>query len=136
MPFVVDASVTLAWHFDDESSEYADRIFARLREDEAVVPSSWPLEVANALLVGERRGRISVAGVEAALRQTLELTVSCRDLSPDAAFGPILDVARLQRLTIYDAIYLHLAMHEGLPLATLDEDLKGAAQRVGVNVID
>jgi predicted nucleic acid-binding protein len=136
MPFVVDASVALAWHFDDESSQYADRVFTRLRKDEAIVPSTWPLELANALLFGERRGRISISGVEAALRQTLELTVSYRDVPPNAAFGPVLDLARLQRLTVYDAIYLHLAIHEGIPLATLDDDLIAAARRVGIDLID
>jgi predicted nucleic acid-binding protein len=136
MPFVVDASVALAWHFDDESSEYADRVFAKLRDDEAVVPSTWPLELANALLVGERRGRISIAGVEAAVRQTLELAVSYTDVRPDEALGPILDLARLQKLTVYDAVFLDLALRESLPIATLDEDLIAAAHRVGVELID
>jgi hypothetical protein len=41
MPFVVDASVTLGWCFEDEVSEYAERVFEQLNEDNrGLVPSS------------------------------------------------------------------------------------------------
>jgi predicted nucleic acid-binding protein len=132
MSFVVDASIALAWHFEDEVSEYADRILDRLREDRAAAPSIWPLEVANALLVAERRGRLSPARVARAVELLLELPVSIHDTAADPALGPVLDLARTHGLSAYDAAYLELAMREGLPLATQDEALRAAAQRAGV----
>jgi predicted nucleic acid-binding protein len=137
MPFVVDASVVLGWYFEDEVSEYADRVFEQLTEDSrALVPSIWPLEVANGLLVAERRGRLSSAKVARTAELTSQLPVSIHDVGPELAFGPVLDLARAHRMTAYDAAYLELAMREGLPLATQDEALRAAAQRVGVPLLD
>jgi len=136
MPFIIDASVALAWHFEDESSEYADRVLERLREDRVAVPSIWPLEVANALLIAERRGRLSPAKVAQAIEVTLEVPIYIHEVPAEMAFGPVLDLARAQGLSAYDAAYLELAMREGLPLATQDEALRAAAQRVGVPLVD
>jgi len=137
MSFVVDASVTLGWCFEDEVSEYAERVFERLNEDNrGLVPSIWPLEVASGLLVAERRGRITSAKVARTAELTSQLPVSIRDVGPELAFGPVLDLARGQKLSAYDAAYLELAMREGLPLATQNEALRAAAQRVGVPLVD
>jgi hypothetical protein len=46
--FVIDASVALAWCFDDEASRAADAVLERLENEAAVAPAHWPLEVANA----------------------------------------------------------------------------------------
>jgi predicted nucleic acid-binding protein len=55
---VVDASVALAWCFPDEASEYADRVLVALKGQTLVVLAVWGLEIANALLTGERRKRL------------------------------------------------------------------------------
>jgi predicted nucleic acid-binding protein len=136
MSFVIDASVTLAWLFEDEVSEYADRVVARLRSDSAITPTLWTLEVANGLFGAEQRRRLSVQKIVGAVQLCLQLPVSVIDTPPERALGSVLDLARSQKLTVYDAAYLDLAMREGLPLATLDEDLKAAARRVGVTSMD
>jgi predicted nucleic acid-binding protein len=136
MSFVVDASVVLAWLFEDEVSEYADRIVAKLKTDGAITPGLWSLEVANGLFGSEQRGRLTAEKVVRAVELSLQLPVSVIHVEPERALGPILDLARLQKLTAYGAAYLHLAMREGLHLATLDTDLKAAAQRVGVTIVD
>jgi predicted nucleic acid-binding protein len=48
------------------------------------------------------------------------------------ARGETLHLARLHNLSLYDAAYLELAVRRGLPLATLDDKLKGTAAAVGV----
>lgn len=136
MPFVLDASLALAWHFEDEASEYADRVLDRLGEDPAVVPSLWALEIANALVVAERRGRLSPADVARAAELFLEMPISIHEVAPQSALGPVLGLARTHGMTVYDAAYLELAMREGLPLATEDETLRAAAKRVGVALVD
>ena len=52
---VLDASVALAWCFPDEQSPYADQVLQALEGRSVLVPAIWPLEIANGLLVGERR---------------------------------------------------------------------------------
>ena len=74
--FVLDCSVTMAWVFDDEDDAYAASVRDRLDADVALVPSIWPLEVGNALVVAERRKRVSRAE---ALR-FLEILASCRSM--------------------------------------------------------
>jgi predicted nucleic acid-binding protein len=136
MPFVVDASLALAWHFEDEGSEYADRVLERLREERAVVPSIWPLEVANGLVVAERRRRLSPARVTRAVELFHELPIFVYEVGAQLALGSVLDLARAHGLSAYDAAYLELAMREGLPLATQDAYLREAADRAGVPLVE
>ena len=136
MAFVLDASVPLSWSFRDEQSAYAHRVLRRLEDDQALVPAVWVLEVANGLLVAERRGRFTVADVAQACQDLAELPIESSDLAHDQALGPVLDLARAQGLSAYDAAYLELAMREGLPLATQDAALQAAAQRVGVPLVE
>jgi len=133
---VLDASVAAAWCFADESTAYAEGVLDLLASGaEAVTASIWPFEVANALLMGERRKRISVAQVTTVLQRISVLPISIDPIRPDTAFGQILSVARQEQLTEYDAAYLELALREGLPLATLDNGLRRAARNVGISLV-
>jgi Predicted nucleic acid-binding protein, contains PIN domain len=133
--FVVDASVTLAWCFEEERSEYAKSVLHLLGRDAcAYAPSIWPLEVANALLVGERRKRISPAGSNWFIQELLAFRIQVEALSvPDMT--AIVVFARAYSLSVYDASYLNLAYRRTIPLATLDSNLKRAARDAGVEVL-
>lgn len=125
MPFVLDASVALAWAFDDEEHPLAASALARIRTDEARVPSLWWFEVRNALLVNKRRARLTESDTAAFLGALSRFPVVI-DRMPDES--QLLALARRHRLTVYDAAYLELAQREGLALATLDGDLSRAAR--------
>jgi len=56
-----DNSVVMTWCFKDETSQYADAILDSLEIVTGFVPSIWPLEVGNVLLVAERNKRLSEA---------------------------------------------------------------------------
>ena len=58
---VIDCSVTMAWYFKDEATPYTNAVRAALATERAAVPALWPLEVANVLLMGERRKRSTQA---------------------------------------------------------------------------
>jgi len=134
--FVLDASVTLAWCFADESTTLTEAILDLLSNGaEAITPPMWPFEVANALLVGERRKRVSVAQVTSVLQRIVTLPISVDPVRVDHAFGQVLSVARQEQLTEYDAAYLELALRESLPLATLDDRLCRAAKNAGVALV-
>ena len=126
---VVDASVVVAWLFDDEDEPRADRVLERLEEDRALVPQIWHLETRNSLLTAERRGRLSSGEVKERLDALKGLPIGT-DEEPDlqSAF----DLARAHGLSFYDALYLELAKREGAELATLDGALGRAAAAEGV----
>ena len=50
MAIVIDASMTMAWCFEDEASSAADAVLDRVGTEGATVPSLWQLEVANVLV--------------------------------------------------------------------------------------
>lgn len=132
---VLDASVALSWCFKNEATAAADRILERLGDETASVPAIWHLEIANGLALSERRRRITPARSAEfiALLETLEIIVD--EETPSRALGRVLDLAREERLTAYDAAYLELAMRLGIRLASKDGDLCDAAERLGVNVL-
>ena len=131
--FVLDASVAVAWCFEDEATKFTESVLDLLSAGaEALVPSIWPVEVANALLIAERRNRIALAQVTAILQKIAGLPIAVMPIDPASAFDHILPVARQQCLSGYDAAYLELALRQGLPLATLDEQLRRAAKTTGV----
>jgi predicted nucleic acid-binding protein len=128
--FVLDCSITMAWCFEDEATPYSESVLEALADGEAVVPPLWSLEVANVLVVGERKKRLlpaqSLRFVELLQSLPIELDADVRPL------GEILGLAREQVLSSYDASYLDLAVRTGLPLASLDGPLLEAADRFGV----
>lgn len=133
--FVVDASVTLAWCFEDESSGEADAVLDRLEREPALAPAHWPLEVANALRTAERRGRIDVTDLPRLQALLAALPVEIAPVELPTAIGGVLEAARLYDLTAYDAAYLHLAAARAVPLATIDDRLRGACARAGVELV-
>jgi predicted nucleic acid-binding protein len=130
---VLDASVAVAWCFADESTTFTEGLLDLLANGgEAVTPAIWPFELANALLAGEKRRRITVAQATSILRRIADLPISVESIRMDHAFQQILPLARQSQLTEYDAAYLELALRLSLPLATLDVQLQRAAKSVGV----
>jgi predicted nucleic acid-binding protein len=130
--FVLDGSVTLAWLFHDEKDPYADAIVARLPHLEMLVPRLWHLEVANVLLVGERRERCTLADTTTWLSFLSGLPVGVDPSTESRAWSDTINLARQHGLSAYDAAYLELSLRAGVPLATLDAKLGTAAQAVGV----
>jgi predicted nucleic acid-binding protein len=132
--FVLVCSMTMAWCFDDEATAYTTSLRDQLTDLRAVVPSLWPLEVANATLVGERRKRLDETRSQRFLTLLNALPIVVDDETAHRAFSEITHLARAHQLSTYDAAYLELAMRLGLPLATLDSKLKSAAKAVGVSL--
>ena len=100
----------------------------------AIVPSIWPVEIANALLVGERRKRIRQPEV----RRFIELLKGLRILEDGQPFADtvsnILPLAREHDLSAYDAAYLDVAVRRRAPLATIDAALEKAGRAAGIKI--
>ena len=134
-PLVLDASVALTWCYPDEHSAFAYKVLDQLEHRQAIVPSLWALEIANALLVGERRHRLTASAVAQFLELLSGLPIDTDAQTARRAFSTTLQLARDHNLSAYDATYLELAMREGLTLATLDTQLKSAARSAGVKLL-
>jgi predicted nucleic acid-binding protein len=130
MPFVADNSVVIAWFSRSQANAYTDRWYARLAKDEAVVPSVWPYEFANALAVLERRNILPAEQTGEILRHAEKLLT--RIDSPPASAAVLLRLAREYRLSAYDAAYLELAQRLSIPLASRDAPLVSAARALGI----
>jgi predicted nucleic acid-binding protein len=130
--FVLDCSMTMAWYLEDEASDRADAVLASLESQEAVVPSHWPLDIANVLAICERRNRISAARVSQILRLLGGLSISVDEQTARNALGDVLSLARSHPLTACDAAYLELALRIGCPLASLDAELNASATGLGI----
>lgn len=130
---VVDVSVAAAWWFVDEATPVTDAILEQVVVGGAVVPALFPAEAANVLVQAERRKRIAPALVDRMLDILAGLPI---EVEPPLRMPQrAVDLARAHRLTVYDALYLEAAIRRGLPLATLDRDLRTAAHAVGVSVL-
>ncbi len=134
--FVVDASVVLTWCFPDENAAMAQHVAGMFKQGgTAVAPSFWPHEVLNALLVGERRKRISKELVRSFLDDLAMLPIALERFPAGVVFDRIHRLSRDHGLTAYDAAYLDLALDSSLPLATLDEDLARASKKARVRLV-
>lgn len=132
MPFVLDASVTASWALWDENHPVAEFARFQLQQETAMVPSLWWFEIRNLLVVNERRGRLTEGDSQRFLRE-LDILGIVQDRAPTEA--EVLRLARVHRLSVYDAAYLELALRENAGLATLDSALVRAARREAVSLI-
>lgn len=130
--FVLDCSIAVSWCFEDEASPATDALLERVRDEGARVPGLWHLELGNVLLQAERRGRIEANNSTVRLELLMTLPILTDEEGTIRALREVLTLARTEQLTIYDAVYLELAMRHGLPLATKDRLLTQAAKRVHV----
>ena len=135
--FVLDASVSLRWFLDHTVPPYANRIKQLLISGSlAVVPALWHLEMANGLVVAQRRGVLSASDVDRSLLDLEQLLAQM--IQSDVALVSIrqsLLTARKFHLSSYDAAYLETAQRDNLPLATLDQPLRAAAKQAGVEIV-
>lgn len=134
--FVVDASVALCWYFEEQRTAYTEAVFDCLaRGDEALVPALWPLEIVNSLIAAVRQKGISAAQFETFLQDLTDLPVAVDTAGLKRVYSSIARLSQRYQLSSYDAAYLDLAVAEDLPLATLDNNLRAAAKRAGVELL-
>lgn len=130
--------MTMSWCFSDETNAYADVVLGSMQDPHqkavALVPSLWSLEVANVLLVAERRQRLTPAQTTRAVTLLQALPITIDSLTAQQAFLTTLALGRNYGISAYDAAYLELAMRSGFPIATADKRLSVVASQSGVEI--
>jgi predicted nucleic acid-binding protein len=133
--YVLDNSFTMTWLFEDERRTDSDQLRKELVSDSAAfVPQLWIIEVANGILVGERRKRIGLASIQPFIEMIESLQINEDNQARSKVFSTTLGLARQHGLTVYDAAYLELALRVGARLASLDNSLRKAAKTTGVEL--
>ena len=131
--FVVDASMAFAWVLPNQASAEAEALLERIETGvEAVVPPLWFLEVANGLLVAQRRKRVTAPERMLALVRLSALSLTVDEDAARNVFGRTSMLAEQFGLSVYDAAYLEVALRRNLPLGTRDHALRSAAERSGI----
>lgn len=132
---VIDCSITMAWLFEDEKTAKTEQVLNDIVDDIiAIVPPIWLLEVTNTLLVGQRRGRLTAAQVNHFWKMLQALSIQLDHYVSYEQTESIHNLAKTYKLSAYDAAYLHVALKNHSPLATLDKKLIAAAQACGAEI--
>ncbi|MGH2396769.1 MAG: type II toxin-antitoxin system VapC family toxin [bacterium] len=136
MEVVLDSSVALAWALPDETSRRADRLLAEASGKSVFwVPALWWYEVANALTMAKRRGRLAEADRARTIGLYGMLPIQADSTLDVNAIWRFHTLAEDYALSAYDAAYLELALRRGLRIVTFDKRLISAARKTGVRVV-
>lgn len=130
--FVLDCSITMAWCFEEERRDFTEAILESLTNTTAIVPTIWPLEVANVLLISKKHKRITEVQSASFIDALSALPIVVDQSTTSRAMHSIFILAGQADLTSYDAAYLELAIREGIPLLTLDKGLIKAAKKLNI----
>jgi predicted nucleic acid-binding protein len=132
--FVLDCSVALSWCFLDEQDPYAIDVLRSMAKKHAIAPAIFPLEVANGLLMGERRKRSTEADTTKWLQSLSLLPIEIDSRHASETFASVMPLARAHGMTSYDASYLELALRRSIPFATMEPKLRACAKVLGVKL--
>jgi predicted nucleic acid-binding protein len=127
--YVLDASVAAKWSLPSVNEPYTEHAAALLNryvqgEVRFVVPDLFWAELANVFWKAARQGRWSRSDAETAIRSANQReipTVSARTLIEDA-----LEIAATFDRSVYDSLYLALAIASRMYFVTADERLANA----------
>jgi|SRR5277367_2761070 predicted nucleic acid-binding protein len=134
--YVFDASVCVAWCFEDETTEWVTNLFLPLSgADRIIVPAHWPVEISNTFLQALRRKRVISSQVERFWDQLARLPFAVESPLSASQAKNVLRVSEKHSLTAYDGAYLDVAMRNRIPLATLDAALANAAKKEQVTLL-
>ena len=134
--FVLDASLAVNWCFEHECNNAAIAILDGFAQgSSALVPSLWLWEINNALLMAQRCGNLNNLKRQQQIAFLRKLPINIDEDAHQQAWGETTNLAVRHDLTVYDAAYLELAVRQGLPLGSLDRNLRKAAKKIGITCL-
>ncbi len=134
--WVVDSSVGFAWVHPHQATPETDSLLERLGAGTAIiVPPLWFTEIANGLLVLQRRKKLTAQERKTALETLFNLRLTVDEEMAKAAFRKTSELAENHGLSVYDATYLEIALRRKTSLASRDRALQQVAKRCGLKVL-
>ena len=100
MTLVLDGPVAIAWCFGDERTPLLDALQLHVEREGGFVPAIWSLEVANALLMGRRRRRLTAVDRDALVDSLRALEVQRDDRTDQHVWSTTTVLAERHGLTI------------------------------------
>lgn len=133
--FVADASVAIGWVHPAQATPHTAAMLDAIEAGATLeVPALWPLEVANALTVLQRRRKLTDGERDVGLGWLRGLPLRIDYEMALLAFSRLSELASAYQLSVYDAAYLELAQRRRLALGCKDGPLRDAARRAGVRL--
>jgi predicted nucleic acid-binding protein len=132
---VLDASLGIDWLFQQAQTSAVPAIDAALRDSAVIVPSHWPLEIANTLVPELRSQRISIFDFHAIIDRLDKLNIQVEQPIELDEIGPTTQFAVQHGLTSYDAAYVQLALQRQATLGTLDRAMRRVAATLSVPLL-
>jgi len=132
---VVDASLFVAWLLNEPRRTPDEAVWDILTSETLLVPSHWPNEIANALRKAVRTKRLSVDEIAPIAERLGTFDIGCAEPTSVEAIANLAKDAVHHGLSAYDMIYVRLAREHRLPLATIDQAMRAAAQRLDIAVL-
>jgi predicted nucleic acid-binding protein len=132
---VVDASLVLAIVLREANVKDAASVYESLQADRLAVPAHWPAEIANALWINRRRGRIPSENLNVILEGLFAFKPIVDHAPALDQIPSLIEFAEMQNLTVYDAIYVELARARNATLGTMDADMRTCARRLNIPLL-
>lgn len=132
---VIDASLMIAWLFDRDLEAMQPRLGAWLAEAPIIVPSHWPIALADALRRGVRDERLTRGDLAMIVERIERLDVRVQPPLATAEIGALAEFAAGCDLTAGEAAYVQLAIEHRAALATFDRALRQAAARLHIALL-
>ena len=129
IPLVIDASVAAKWCLYESGESLISEAFSLLNrygreEARLIVPDFFWVELGNLLWKAVRVKRCSQATAETSMAEMKQRNFPT--VPSELLVGEALGIAMAFDRTVYDSIYVALAIHAGGQLVTADERLANA----------
>lgn len=132
---VLDASLFVAWLLNEPRHTPEEAVWDTLAAETVLVPSHWPNEIANALRRAVRTKRLGTEEIAPVAARVSTFDIGFAEPTPVEAIADLANDALHYGLSAYDMIYVRLARDHRLPLATVDQAMRAAAQRLDIPLL-
>ncbi|MDO8723111.1 MAG: type II toxin-antitoxin system VapC family toxin [Syntrophales bacterium] len=129
MKIVADTNTFIAVALNEPEKDMIIRI---TEGHDLVAPEVLPFEIGNALTAMMKRNALKADEVISAWDMVQQIPVDLRRID----IGAALNIATQYNIYAYDAYFLECARNLRSPLLTLDQQMKGIARKIGIQVME